>query len=568
MKANKQNLKSGEKKKSDRAARSSPEKKKNLLLRYPMWFLVAAVLVVYLPTLKLGYTELDDSIFIKEQRDYNRDLTNLITSFKRGVFNPTKDVYYRPLLLDSFVLNYQASGENIFGWHVVNVLLHLISVLLLFILLRKINVSEQSSFLLALLFAVHPVLSQAVAWIPGRNDTLLAVFVFGYLIAALNFSETNKTSVLLIQSILLLAALFTKETAVFSAPAAWFIIVLIKDKKVFERSNVKLYVSWLLMGLLWFFVRSQATLKNDQLQFSSMMETLPSRLIVLLQYLGKIFIPVNLSVFPILEDTPNIYGFIALLILAAIIFFSVNKKPKPIACGLVIYVLFFIPALLVPASLNDQDFEHRTYMPMLGMLIVLSETVLLKNSLKQTTQLFLGIGICVILSVINLNHQKNFNDPVSFWTAAVKTSPHSAYANMMLGARIDKTDKKESEALIRKAYALDSNEKYINYYMGVMKQEHDSVLASESFFQKELSISDYYMCYFHMARVAFEKNDKPSAIHYLEVFLDRDPSDEQGNNNLLLLYLDTQQKEKAKAQVEKMKQYGISVPSGVEEQLK
>jgi len=560
-------LKSGEKKNIPKPAKAVPEKKKNLLLRYPMWILVIAVLIVYLPTLKLGYTELDDSIFIKEQRDYNRDLSNLVTSFKRGVFNPTQDVYYRPLLLDSFILNYQVSGENIFGWHVVNVLLHLLSVLLLFILLRKLKVSELSSFLLALLFAVHPILSQAVAWIPGRNDTLLAVFVFGYLLAALEFTEKGKTSMLLLQSILLLSALFTKETAVFAAPAAWFLIVFIEEKKIFERPNIILYSSWMIMGLLWFFVRSQATLKNDQLQLSAMIQTLPSRLIVLLQYLGKIFIPVNLSVFPILDDTPDVYGFIALFILAVVIFFSGSKNFKRIAAGLSLYILFFIPALLVPASLNDQDFEHRTYVPMLGILLVLSETVLLKNSIKESTQLFLGITVCVILSVINLNHQKNFNDPVSFWTAAVKTSPHSAYANMMLGARLDKTDLKKSEALMRKAYALDSNQKYINYYMGVMKQSHDSILASEHYFRKELSISDYYMCYFHMARVAFEKNDKPAAIHYLEVFLDKDPSDEQANNNLLLLYLDTKQKEKAKTQVQKMKQYGITVPSGIEEQL-
>ncbi len=116
-----------------------------------------------MPSLAFDYTELDDSIFIKETSAYNKDISNLATSFHRGVFNPTEDVYYRPLLLDSFILNYQMSGENIKGWHVVNVLLHLISVLLLFVLLKKIGIEELSAFLLTLIFAVHPMLSQAVA---------------------------------------------------------------------------------------------------------------------------------------------------------------------------------------------------------------------------------------------------------------------------------------------------------------------------------------------------------------------------------------------------------------------
>ena len=150
----------------------SKEPKKNLLLRFSNFILVAAVLIVYVPTFNLGFTELDDSIFIKETRDYNKDLSNLATSFQRGVFNATEDVYFRPLLLDSFILNYHVSGEHIKGWHIVNVMLHLIAVLLLFLLLKKVGLDELSSFLLTLIFAVHPMLSQAVAWIPGRNDTL------------------------------------------------------------------------------------------------------------------------------------------------------------------------------------------------------------------------------------------------------------------------------------------------------------------------------------------------------------------------------------------------------------
>jgi len=355
---------------------------------------------------------------------------------------------------------------------------------------------------------------------------------------------------------------------VFVAPVAWVLIVLVKKKKIFEQSNLILYGGWLATGLLWFFIRSQATLENSQLQLTTMLETLPSRVIVLIQYLGKIFIPINLSVFPIVEDTPNIYGFIALFLLAAIIFLSKKRDWSIIFAGLAIYILFFIPALLVPSSLNDQDFEHRTYLPMMGILIVLSETVLLKNSLKQNQLLVGGIGLCLVLSVININHQKNFKDAVTFWTAAVKTSPHSAYANMMLGARLDKVDKKKAEELILKGYSINPKEKYINYYMGVMKQDHDSILASEPYFLKEISISDYYMCYFHLARVAFEKKDKPAAISYLEKYLSRAPGDPQANNNLLLLYLETGEKDKAKARIELMKQYGIQVPAGVEEQLK
>lgn len=547
---------------------SSQPVTKNFLLRFANLILIAAVLIVYLPTLGLDYTELDDSIFIKETSDYNRDLSNLSTSFQRGVFNPTEDIYYRPLLLNSFILNYQISGEDIKGWHVVNVFLHLFSVLLLFVLLKKTGIEEVSAFLLTLIFAVHPVLSQAVAWIPGRNDTLLAIFVFSFLIGAMEYDRTKKIGWLIMQCLALIAGLFTKETAVFAAPVAWMLVVFLKKRKWFDRTSSILYASWLIAGMIWFVIRSQATLKDSELQFADVVKTFPTRLPVLIQYLGKIFLPFNLNVFPITEDTTYTFGIISVFILAAIIFFSKDRDGRMIITGLAVYVLLFIPALMVPASLNAQDFEHRTYLPFFGILITLSQSVLFKNSLKESSLFVGGIVLCAVLSVVNLNHQKNFKDPVTFWSAAQKSSPHSAYATMMLGARLDKVDKKRADELIRKSYQMDSGQKYINYYLGVLLQTHDSILFSEKYFLKELEISDYFMSYFHLARVAFEKNDKPAAISYLETYLSRAPRDPQANNNLLLLYLETNQQEKARALLAKMKQLGLEIPQGIEEKFR
>jgi tetratricopeptide (TPR) repeat protein len=196
-----------------------------------------------------------------------------------------------------------------------------------------------------------------------------------------------------------------------------------------------------------------------------------------------------------------------------------------------------------------------------------TETVLFKNSLKQIHLLAIGIAVVFVFGVMNHNRQKFFNDPVSFWTEALRTSPHSAYATMMLGARIDETDKPRSEALIRKAYSMDPKQKYINYYMGVLLQTKDSVLESEKYFKKEISTSDYFMCYFHLARVAFEKKDKPTAIHYLETYLNRNPTDSQANNNLLLLYMETNQKDKARLLIDNMITFGLQVPVEIKAQL-
>lgn len=534
---------------------------------YPLLILSFVVIILYGSSVSFDFTELDDSIFIKEQQAYNKDLANLYTSFTRGVFNPTEDVYYRPLLLDSFILNYQIGGTSIKAYHVVNILLHLLAVSLLFLLLLKLHFRQWQAFLLALLFAVHPALSQAVAWIPGRNDTLLAVFVFSFFNFAIRYAANSKPASLIFQFIALLLALFTKETAVFAAPVAFILLVLVLDKPWSSKKNLYLYASWFLAFMVWFYTRSQATLKNDQLQFSEVLTAMPARLPVLLQYFGKIILPVNLSVFPIVADTSNVYGIVALLLVMAMLLLSSNRNNKIILAGLSIYVLFLIPALLVPGSLNDQDFEHRLYLPTLGILLLIPQTILFNNKWRERQVFLAGVAVCLVLAIINYNHQQKFRDAITFWKEATHSSPHSAYANMMLGARLKDSDPEKADSLIKAAFALNPEEKYVNYYMGKMMVDLDSFDTAEKYFLAEIKRSNYYECYFHMARIAFAKNDFDQAITYLTTYLQSSPADPQGNNNLLLLYLQTNQLPQAKLQVKRMQQLGLPIPAEAQQLL-
>jgi tetratricopeptide (TPR) repeat protein len=197
----------------------------------------------------------------------------------------------------------------------------------------------------------------------------------------------------------------------------------------------------------------------------------------------------------------------------------------------------------------------------------LSNTILFKNKLGEKQLFFSTLAVCILFGVLNMRHQRNFENPLAFWTQAVETSPNSAYANMMLAARLDKSERPRSEELFRKAYALNPKEKYLNFYMGEMLQKKDSVQASEPFLLEEKKISDYVMCDFYLARVAMEKQDMSGAISYLQAFLKRDKYNPMANNNLLLLLLQMQRIDEAKLQAANMKQLGMNVPAEVTRQL-
>ena len=540
-----------------------PQNLAPVAIKYPFLWLSIIALIIYIPTLNFGFTELDDSIFIREFHEYNENLANLFTSFHRGLFDATKDPYFRPLFLDSIILNYQFAKQEIFGYHVINVMLHISCVVLAYNLFVKLRIRRLHSFLLALAFAVHPVLTQTVAWIPGRNDTLLALFTFAFFNFAIDYSDMGKLKDILLSVLFLLMAFFTKETAVFIPFVTFIMLVFIIGNDWRSRSNIILYSSWVACFLIWFIVRSQASNINatSGTDIGNMVSSFIHRLPLIPQYIGKIILPVNLSNFPMQEQTSNLYGYIAIALIAASLYFSKEVNWKKVICGAIIFFIFLIPALLIPNNLNEQTFEHRLYLPIIGMLIVLSETTIFKRVIDSNTLLFSGI-LCALLAIGNFVHQRCFKDPYSFWTTAVATSPNSAYANMMLGAREDNLEK--SYHLFRKAYSIDSTQKYLNFYYGKMLQMQDSVLQSEKYLLAEKQRTDFVECDFYLARVAMTKNDTTGTINYLKNYLTRMPASEPANNNLLLTYINRRQFPEAKSHATHMQQIGLKVPDQIQ----
>jgi len=136
--------------------------------------------LLYAKTLSFDFVEYDDRRLIAENQSFISDLSNLFQAFTQDAFNVSfhcsSKSYYRPVLTASLIFDAQWGGTNLFIYRVTNLIIHISTCCLLFLFFCRMGFGKSVSLLFSVIFLVHPILTQAVAWIPGRNDSLLAFF--------------------------------------------------------------------------------------------------------------------------------------------------------------------------------------------------------------------------------------------------------------------------------------------------------------------------------------------------------------------------------------------------------
>lgn len=198
----------------------------NQQLRHPLSLpvvLVAAIMAVYYPALLSGIHTMDDPGIISLY-SASPPLAQILL--------PGNGYYYRPLIELSYWLDNCLWGMEPVTMHLESILLHCANTLLVFLLARRTlgaadGAARSIPMLTALLFALHPVNVEAVAWIAGRTDVLLALFVLSACFFWLRWLDELRRQDLCAALLLFVAALLTKETAlaavgvVFLLALAW-----------------------------------------------------------------------------------------------------------------------------------------------------------------------------------------------------------------------------------------------------------------------------------------------------------------------------------------------------------
>jgi len=148
--------------------------------------------ILYFKTLFFALTYLDDNVWILDYHWYLKDFSTAFKVFVQP--DLVTAVFYRPIIYLSFIIDTHLGGTSPFVYHCTNTAVHLTNVCLIFYLLQRLGHTKGLSFSFSVIFMVHPALTQAVAWIPGRTDSLLSVFVLSSFILFLNYREKRSAA--------------------------------------------------------------------------------------------------------------------------------------------------------------------------------------------------------------------------------------------------------------------------------------------------------------------------------------------------------------------------------------
>lgn len=360
-------------------------------------------------------------------------LTSDVWAFK-GDGSIVASNYWRPTFTLFHIINFRLFGSDPQGWHAANIVLHTIVCLLAFCLLRRSGVQAAIAFTAVLIFAVHPVHVESVAWISGSPDLLFAAAFLGSLCFTHSFASNRRWVCLLAALLLYAVALGAKEIGVLCLPLYYFVLSNENETQSDKRPLIAFgVVAAVYFALRWVVLGAFSRPPEDAVGVGSAILSVPS---IFVFYLRQVFFPYWLGANYPLEPVSQIdVGefllplAIASIAIAAIMFLARRSRLGPFAAALLLLPL--IPAMNATAFIPDQIVHDRyLYLPLLGIVVLILITV--AKYVEEQNLVLAGIALAAIISIQTVAYNRAWNNEFAIWswTAAVDDS---SFTSMQYG---------------------------------------------------------------------------------------------------------------------------------------
>lgn len=356
---------------------------------------------------------------------YIRDLGNLPAFFmdlETFSADPEKAMF-RPVLLVSYAFNYAVGEYSSRGYHLVNVILHLLCALLVRTIGRRAGCGENGSLLAGLLFALHPLAGEPVNYISSRSESLAACFY----LAAVAFFLSGRKGELWFSLVCFAGGLLTKSVVV-TLP-----LVLLLHARWRQRGKfpVKRHLPFWGMGAAYVALIAGNRFLGRSLEGAprSLWEQLWTQCKGLVYYLKLALAPVGMNVehqFFAAQGPGNGAVLLSGALLLSLAGLAWVALPRRQLFWLAWAAVALLPSTLMP--LNVLVNEHRLYLPLAGLALLAGE-----NWRKWERMRLAGLALLGVWAVLVLQRNAVWRDELSLWTDAASRSPAMPRVHAHLG---------------------------------------------------------------------------------------------------------------------------------------
>jgi len=506
----------------------------------------------YLNTVKNDFVW-DDSSLITNNK-WIKSLSNIYKFFTdySTASNDKLNKIYRPITTLSYAIDFQLYGLNPSWYHFVNVILHFFVCFSLFLFIKYVFSNKSIAILTSLLFAVHPVHTEAVSWVKGRADILMTLFfVLSLLFYHLSNTNKEKKFCYLLSLICYIISIFSKETSV-----VFPLIVLVFDFVVYNKISIKNYFPYLIIVFCFILIRRIVMGSFAQCGWwgGSPYYTFLTMLVVFPIYFRLLFFPFNLCADYVFEIKQTFFSFEVLLsvlfifILLFILVLSLKYKNYIIFFCIIFTVVTLLPVLnIVPIEVLLA--ERFLYLPSIGFCFL---TAYYLNKLIMSEKTF-GYSIVSVIFIVffittylrNFDWKNNF----SLWYKTFLQNPKNFRAANNLAFEYEKINKYD-KAINLYSYALTlpvnispkstPQQLYARVHNNIgniyfKTKDYDKAL--ERYILAIKMDPEYPQAYFNLGLLYKTIGDLEKSIYYYRKAIELAPNVAEYYNNLGIVYM-------------------------------
>lgn len=521
------------KKKQQNPSKKRVEKKENPGTLKNYGFLLAILVVTfiaYLPALDNGFLWDDDDYIKNNLLIRTIDLKEIFSTFLMG--------NYHPLTVLGYAIQYKFFGTSAVGYHAVNILLHLVNVVLVYFVVFRLSEKTIVSLVAALLFAVHPMHVESVAWASELKDLLYTMFFLASYIYYMKFMQEGKSKYFAFSLLLFLFSLMSKAMAA-SLPLLLILTDYFKGYKINAKSLIQ-KAPYFILSLIFGFVAIHAQQSSGAVDTASF--AFPQRIVFasygFIMYLVKLVFPWELCAYyaypiPSGGTVPGVYYIFLLLVggVVAGVIYSLRKTKK-----LFFSIGFFTVTVLMVLQLLPVGWaimaDRYSYIPSIGIFYLAGEGFLWLWNRKTSgsTYRFIALALLtvstVFYSVKTSARCLIWKDGFTLWNDVIKqyqTIPQAYINRGIIYMNENKTDSAMSD--FNKAISLEPefSKGYSNRAILYTNANiFDKALAD---YNKSLSLDPTNPIAYHNRGILYKKNNMlPQAYENFSEAIRRKPT--------------------------------------------